>query len=139
MNIARALCSTWVALAALSANAAPVVRIDGSSPDRFERSHAELVASLSPQQRLRLSLAEIVYLESRQCLGRRQAHADSFVEHQLGGQVDLAPCRKALHGLGYREIMERSYPPGGGPGPEAVPPNSAAKSKPLRGAGQFWR
>ncbi|WP_267095856.1 hypothetical protein [Xanthomonas sacchari] len=134
MDIAHAWGSTCIALAVVSAKVAPAARINGGSSDRFELSHAELVASLASEQQLKLSLAEIVFPESKRCLSGRAAHADSFVEQQLGWQLELTSCRKKLHSLGCQEITVRSYCSLRISDSEAVPLNNTSEPTPLRGS-----
>ena len=114
MKPPRALAIVSCCSVVLTACAGSRVLIDGSSDDRFARSHAELVASLSREQQMQLLLAEVVLLEPKGCLATHPADRNSFMERQLGGPVDIGPCRRELHGLGFQEIMKRAYPAGGG-------------------------
>lgn len=82
----------------------PAPRIDGSSDEAFDRSHARLVQSLVPEDRLRLTLAEGIVLAPLGCL------TDSA----------LRSCRVALDGMGFQDIMARAYPAGSSAGIEAL-------------------
>jgi hypothetical protein len=101
---------------------ASAARIDGSSQAAFERTHAAVVASLSPEDRLRLTLAEAVFLSHKGCISTKPI-PDPFLNEFFGGQVDLGTCRKELHGLTFKDIMNRAYPraeQNGGGAPGAV-------------------
>jgi hypothetical protein len=105
----------WVIafLASLSvASCSSVPRIDGSSQAAFVRSHAVLVASLSPGDQMRLSLAEILMLSPKNCLTRKPIPGQPFLNKMLGGQTDLSSCRKELNGLTFNDIMHEAYPQG---------------------------
>ena len=134
MKLTRALAVIPSLLAVVSACAGPRALIDGTSAESFARSHAGLVASLSPTEHMQLLLAEVVLLESKDCLTEHPANPNSLVERQLGGPVDISPCRKELHGIGFQEIMKRAYPSGGARGSDSLPPNNSSKPTPLRGA-----
>ena len=100
-----------IALASLGiASCGSAPRIDGSSPAAFERSHAAVVAALSPEERLQLSLAELVVLSPKDCLTTKPLPDQPFFNEALGGQADLSPCRKELHGLTFKDIMRLAYP-----------------------------
>lgn len=46
-----------------------------------------------------------------------------FLDGFFGGQADIRPCRKKLHGLAFKDIMRRAYPheePAGGANPGAT-------------------
>ncbi len=90
----------------------PTPKIDGSSEEAFERSHATLVASLSPEDRMRLTLAELVLLSPKGCLTTKPSLGQPFLNDTLGGQADLSSCRKELHGLTFKDIMALAYPQG---------------------------
>jgi len=120
-------------LAMTSCSSSP--KIDGSSKVAFERSHAALVASLSPEDQLRLSLAELIVLSTTGCLTTKPMPNQPFLNEMLGGQADLSSCRQELHGLTFRSIMELAYPHGYQAGGSAlVPPNTSFKPNPLRGS-----
>jgi hypothetical protein len=111
---------TFVALSSLIiSSCAFVPRIDGSSQAAFERTHAALIASLSPEDRLRLSVAEAVFLSHKDCISTKPI-PDPFLNKFFGGQADLSTCRKELNGLTFKDIMSRAYPQveqsGGAPG-----------------------
>ena len=93
-----------------SCNSVP--KIDGSSHDSFERSHAAVIASLSPEDRLRLTLAELIILPPKGCLTTKPLPGQSFLNDMFGGQADLSSCRKELHGLTFKDIMSQAYPTG---------------------------
>ena len=97
-------------MAIVSCGSAP--RIDGSSQSAFERSHAAVIAALSPEDRLRLSLAELIVLSPKGCLTTKALPDQPFLNETLGGQVDLSPCRKELHGLTFKDIIGLAYPQG---------------------------
>ena len=120
-------------LAIASCGSAP--RIDGSSHAAFERTHASVIASLSPEDRMRLSLAELIVQSPKGCLTTKPLPGQPSLNETLGGQADLSSCRKELHGLTFKDIMSRAYPqgePAGGGAP--VPPNNSFKPNPLRGS-----
>ncbi|HEU4670857.1 MAG TPA: hypothetical protein VFR91_09110 [Dyella sp.] len=112
---------TFVGLSSLAiASCACAPRIDGSSAAAFERSHAAVIASLSPQDRLRLSMAEAAFLSCKGCLSTKPM-PDPFLNTFFGGQADLSTCRRELNGLSFKDIMNRAYPRtgqhgGGAPG-----------------------
>lgn len=87
-------------------------KIDGSSDAAFEKSHAVLVESLSPENRLRLSLAEAIVLSPASCLKIMQSPDQTLLNEAFGGQADLKSCRKELNGLTFKDIMARAYPKG---------------------------
>ena len=102
-----------VALASLAvASCSSVPEIDGSSQSSFERSHSALVASLSPEDQMRLSLAELIVLSPKGCLAHRTLPGRPLLNDTLGGQADLSSCRKELHGLTFNGIMHQAYPQG---------------------------
>jgi hypothetical protein len=103
----------FIALASLSvASYESAPRIDGSSIAAFERSHAAVVAALSPEDQLRLSLAELIVLSPKGCLTAKQGIGQPVIHETLGEQADLASCRKELHGLTFKDIMSLAYPQG---------------------------
>lgn len=97
-----------LSLAIASCSSAP--RIDGSSKAAFERTHAAVIASLSPGDRMRLSLAEIVFLSRKDCLSTKPIPDQPWLDKMLGGQADPSSCRRELQGLTFRDIMNRAYP-----------------------------
>jgi hypothetical protein len=112
---------TFVGLSSLAiSSCASAPRIDGSSQAAFERTHAAVIASLSPEDRLRLSVAEAVFLSRKGCISTKPI-PDPFLNKFFSGQADLSTCRKELNGLTFKDIMSRAYPQveqsgGGAPG-----------------------
>src|SRR3546814_21106056 len=84
--------------------------IDGSADAAFDRSRARLVESISPQDRLRLSLAEAIVLAPLGCATSRQIPGQPFLAKTLGGQANITSCRKELNGRSFKDIMSRAYP-----------------------------
>jgi hypothetical protein len=104
-------------------------KIDGGSEAAFDLSHARLVESLSPEDRLRLTLAEAIVLAPVGCLTSEPIPGQPFLTDSLGGQAVIRSCRKELHGMTFKDIMSRAYPQGG-PGSDGhaqVPPNDSFK------------
>ena len=97
--------------------AEPPSAIDGTTESSFRLSHARVVGQLSSDDRYRLALAELVMLSKYHCLQPKPSPNDDFVVRVLGGQVDLASCRRELHGMTFADVMTRAYP-----GEEQVPP-----------------
>src|SRR4249919_2850036 len=96
----------FIALASIGiASCSSTPRIDGSSLAAFERSHAAVVASLSPKDRVRFTLAELIILVPKGCLTTKPLSDQPFFNAILGGQTDLSSCRKELHGLTFKDIM----------------------------------
>jgi hypothetical protein len=87
-----------------------VPKIDGSSDAAFDRSHVRLVDSISPQDRMRLSLAELIVLAPLGCLSPKPIARQPFLTKSLGGQASLRSCRKELDGQTFKDIMSRAYP-----------------------------
>jgi hypothetical protein len=87
-----------------------VPTIDGSSDAAFDRSHARLVESISPQDRMRLSLAELIVLAPLGCLSSQPIPGQPFLTKNLGGEASIRSCRKELHSLTFKNIMSRAYP-----------------------------
>jgi hypothetical protein len=114
---------TFIGLSSLAiTSCASAPRIDGSSQAAFERTHAALVASLPPEDRLRLTLAEAVFLSRKGCISTKPI-SDPFLNKLLGGQVDLGACRKELNGLTFKDIINQAYPrveQNGGGAPDAA-------------------
>ncbi|WP_420008677.1 hypothetical protein [Xanthomonas sacchari] len=106
--------SLWlIAMTAMtSASCSSTPRIDGRSPAAFERSHATVVAALSPEDRMRLSLAELIVLSRQGCLTSKSPASPPLINEILGGQADLVSCRKELNGLSFKDIMTLAYPDG---------------------------
>ena len=112
----------------LFAACASVPKIDGSSEASFKRTHAALVASLSPADQLRLQLAELVLLSPKGCIGIKPVRGLPSLSEQGGGQAVLLPCRAELNGLSFLDIMRLACP-GSEPakGGTAAPPNPSSK------------
>ena len=89
-----------------------VQKIDGSSDAAFDGSHARLVDSLSPEDRLRLTLAEGIVLAPLGCLTTEKIAGQRFLTDALGGESVLRSCRKELNGMTFEDIMRRAYPAG---------------------------
>jgi hypothetical protein len=87
-------------------------RIDGSSYAAFQRSHAAVISALSPQDRMRFTLAELIVLSPKGCLATKPIPNQPVLNKVLGGQADLSACRKELHGLTFRDVMKQAYPHG---------------------------
>ncbi|WP_371184322.1 hypothetical protein [Xanthomonas sacchari] len=107
--------SFWlIAMTAMAiASCSSTPRIDGRSRATFERSHATVVAALSPEDRMRFSLAELIVLSRQGCLTSKSPASKPLINEILGGQADLASCRKELNGLSFKDIMTLAYPDGG--------------------------
>jgi hypothetical protein len=86
-----------------------VPTIDGSSDAAFNRSHARLVQSISPQDRMRLVLAEAIVLTPLGCVTSKPFPGQPFLAKTLDGQANIASCRKELNGLTFKDIMSRAY------------------------------
>jgi len=70
-------------------------RIDGTSEQSFNKTHGELIESLSPENRMRLTFAEIIYLSKFDCARRNL-------------QTSLVDCRRELDGKGFADILRLS-------------------------------
>ena len=93
---------------------ASIPRIDGTSDDAFDRSHAKLIESLAPGDRLRLSLAEATVLSPRHCASMKPITGSPLLTKVLGGQSDIKGCRRELNGLSFQDIISLAYPHGDG-------------------------
>ena len=100
-----------------------VPRIDGRSDSAFDESHARLLASLEPGDRMRLLLAEAIILSPRDCLTKEPIPGNSELSDVLGGQIVLRSCRLELDGLSFKDIMELAYPGGASGNQPGEPPN----------------
>jgi hypothetical protein len=98
------------ALAASACTSVP--KIDGSSDVAFDSSHARLVESLTPEERLRLILAEGIVLAPLGCLTLEPIPDQQTLTDTLGGQSVLRSCRHELDGMTFESIMSRAYPAG---------------------------
>jgi hypothetical protein len=85
-------------------------RIDGSSERAFVRSHATLMAELPPEDRMRLSLAELIVLAPKGCLVEADLSDRESLMKALKRSNDLSSCRKELDGLTFKDIMNLAYP-----------------------------
>src|SRR5947209_8084782 len=88
--------------ATLSACANSKVRIDGTSSESFAESHSKLMRSLSPSDRVRLSLAEAII---------RAAATPKPVEQPPTvppAMVPLEAVRSELNGKSFDEILQFS-------------------------------
>jgi len=86
---------------------------DGSSEEAFESSHKALQASLTPEQKLKLSLALLIVLRDNECAKAREPFAGpASLTRLFGGQLSLKACRRELHGLSYDDVMLQAYPDG---------------------------
>jgi len=70
------------------------VRIDGSSPEAFERTHAKMVSSLSPVDRIKLEAAELMI---RGAAGPKSSDGSST-------PVPLSAIRGELDGKSFEQI-----------------------------------
>jgi hypothetical protein len=93
----------------VTACAGPQLRIDGSSDSAFDSSRAALIGSLTPEQRLRFLLAEVVYLEPFGCL---KPHASTnWLGNTLSEiegrdlEVSSRRCRAQLDGKTYSDVI----------------------------------
>jgi|SRR5712675_486757 len=92
--------ATFIAGVALSADAP--LTIDGSSIEAFNRSHAALVASLQPPDRVRLALLEMTLVACRK---------PAAPSRGTPGVPELPPIssiRDKLNGLTYPQIAQLS-------------------------------
>lgn len=85
-------------------------RIDGRSESSFRHTYAELLASLSPEERTTLYTAELIVI-SPDCFERMPNDLTTgipWINRYLAGQVDKEPCRHELHGMTFRSIVKRA-------------------------------
>ena len=88
---------------------ASVPRIDGTSAQAFDRSYEALVDSLTPEERLQLTWAQLVFLVPTGCVGSKKS--ESFITAATGvPEADIRPCREQLHGMTYKDILDKAYP-----------------------------
>ncbi len=100
-------------LCVLSASAclAAAPTIDGSSDEAFQASHVQLLKSLSPEDRLRLTLAEVIVLAPKPCAAQLEPIPESpELTKVLSGQLSLKACRRELNGMTFAAIMALAYP-----------------------------
>ena len=82
-------------------------RIDGSSEEAFKASHKRLLDSLTPEDKLQFTLAEVVWLSQFECAQIREPITDSaFLNEFFGGQMSVKACRRELDGKSFSEIMK---------------------------------
>jgi hypothetical protein len=84
-------------------------KIDGTSDVSFRSSHSRLVGALTPQERLKLSLAEAIMLAPLGCATLKPIHGKPELTRILDGESDFSTCRKELNGMTYNSIMKRAY------------------------------
>lgn len=109
MKIAMLVLALILSTPPALAGESPAV-IDGTTEETFSLSHARVVEQLSPEDRYRFALAELVMLSDYHCLQPKTPPSDDFVSRLLGGEADLASCRRELHGLTAAGVMARAYP-----------------------------
>ena len=86
-----------------------VPRVDGRSTQSFKTSYAALSNALTPADRLKLTLAELIMLARTGCLEPMKPEDLVSFTPELS-KFDLEPCRKQMHGMSYSDIMKRAYP-----------------------------
>ncbi len=92
--------------------------IDGSTVEAFTKSHVALMAALSPEDKLRFSLAEIVYISRFHCSEQREPIPNQpDLTRVTGGMTKLSACRAKLNGKSFRDIMALGGPKRAGPVP----------------------
>jgi len=105
LQIALGVC---VAISMLGCSS-EVPRIDGSSESAFLASHERLLKSLSAQQQLQLTLAEVVVMSKLSCGQQREPIPNlPAVSKVLGGQTSMKACRNEFNGMSYQDIILRS-------------------------------
>lgn len=86
--------------------ASPAIRINGSSEEAFHNSHRQLLDSLSPAEKLQLTLAELVYLSPLPCARKQEPiPGQPALTAASGGMVSLVSCRYELDGKSFRDIL----------------------------------
>ena len=105
--------ATWTMMASLSmllvTGCASAPRIDGTSAQAFDSSYAKLLDSLTPEERLKLALAQLVVLVPTGCVA--SSTSESSIALAAGApEADIRPCRQQLHGMTYQDIMGKAYP-----------------------------
>lgn len=94
--------------------------IDGSSDEAFWASHARLVRSLTTAERAELRLAEAMILVPLGCppqeptqysplVKPRPPELNLVLSQAFAEPANLVLCRKYLHAMSYRAILERAY------------------------------
>ena len=105
MRASRLLLALPISL--LSACHSNEMRIDGSSDEAFETTHNRLMESLTYEQKLRFTDAEIAYLRQFPCIQTKEPIKDSaFLNEFFGGQFSAKSCRRELDGKSYKDIMK---------------------------------
>lgn len=85
------------------------VRLDGSSEESFVSSYDRLLESLTPEEKLQLTLAQAVVLSSKPCAQHKAPIPDSAVLTEvLGGLTQLRSCREELDGMSYQDFLDLS-------------------------------
>ena len=103
--------------------------IDGSSDVSFRATHDLLLESLSPEDQLRLTLAELIYLAPMSCAAQKEQLVDSvWIPKTLGGSPPLEACRRELDGKTFIDIMRLAYPPKNPGSGFASPPVTRARA-----------
>ena len=106
--------TNWTMMASLSmllaaGGCASAPRIDGTSAQAFDSSYAKLLDSLTPEERLKLALAQLVVLAPTGCLA--SSASESSITLATGvPEADIRPCREQLHGMTYQDIVDKAYP-----------------------------
>lgn len=108
----RTTATIFLASLLCASGCSSIPRVDGRSDAAFDESHARLLASLEPGDRMRLLLAEAKVLAPHGCLTKEPIPGNRTLNDVLGGQVVLRSCRRQLHGLSFRDIMALAYPDG---------------------------
>ena len=79
-------------------------KLDASTAEAFEQSHARVAASLSAEERERLRLLEVVFMVH--CADPADVER-AVVEQDQVRLLATAPCRRMLHGMTYTDILRR--------------------------------
>jgi len=75
--------------------AEPPAAIDGTTESSFRLTHARIVGQLTPDDRYRLALAELVMLSNYHCLQPKPSPNDDFVVRLFGGRWTLLPAAES--------------------------------------------
>ena len=102
MHVASAGGLVGVVMSLLCGCAANVARIDGSSDEAFQASHAKLMQTLTPLKQVRLGLAE-EFIRAAATPPAKQATSGSSRE-----LVPLADVRSELNGMSFDDIVKLS-------------------------------
>jgi len=106
-STSRSLAITAMILGLAGCHTVP--RVDGRSAQSFKTSYAALSSSLTAEDRLKLTLAELIMLAPTGCLKSMKPEDLVSFAPELS-KFDLEPCRKQMHGMSYSDIMNRAYP-----------------------------